>query len=371
MHVPDLPSSAAPVGVFAYARHFLHQLVDAHPPSAPLQIELHSGVHCDLYRCPHCYGFGQASGNRRTIGAQDFLDALDSLPECSPVVILSGITTDPMTHPEAVALIRGIRARGLPLGLYTKGVRLDQEVRRALIEPAGGAPTWVTLSLDAADSPSYLRRHNIPATARDGFSDSQGSDYFELVCANLTALRHERDEIGSATELRAAFLLFDEGDLQEEVRAAIVRFAPLADLLRFALPQYRNDGAPPGNLPSDPQRALAALVREHGNAQVRILLDTASPTRDESFTLCRTQRFQVTIDRSGNVYPCPQVAVQPYKHLIVGNILETPLHTILEGELRRRLFDLDIDSGMRCRICDRKDEALNRELHDLAAAFAG
>jgi radical SAM protein with 4Fe4S-binding SPASM domain len=81
------------------------------------------------------------------------------------------------------------------------------------------------------------------------------------------------------------------------------------------------------------------------------------------------QRFQAVIDKSGNVFPCPQVAVTPYRNLCYGNIRERRLSELLVAEERRRLFEMDIDTEMKCRICDRKDESLNVALHNLSRAY--
>lgn len=362
---------SAKVDVFSYPRHFFHQLAMAHDLAAPIQIELHTGLNCDLYRCPHCYGFGQAAGTRQTASAQDIVRALDDLPTRRTTIILSGITTDPMTHPEAAEIIRAIRLRGFSLGVYTKGIRLDEDARKALIEPvAAPGKTWITLSIDATTAENYILRHNIPPAARDGATGTLGADYFKLMCSNLTALRRERDAVQSSTEIRAAFLLFDDGDMIGEVREAVTLFSPLVDMMRFALPQIRNDGELPGKLPTGAAEFLAAIDQEHaGNDAVRVLVETASPQRNNTFSRCYAQRYQITIDRSGDVFPCPQVAVHPYRHLAVGNIRTATLRSILQGEKRKKLFNLDVDSEMKCRICDRKDEALNGELHTLASSY--
>lgn len=362
---------SAKVDVFTYQRHFFHQLAMAHDITTPIQIELHTGLNCDLFRCPHCYGFGQGAGARQTASAEDIMNALDDLPTQRTTIIMSGITTDPMTHPEAAEIIHAIRSRGFSLGIYTKGIRLNEDARKALIEPMSvPGKTWLTLSVDATTAESYILRHNIPPAARDNATGTLGADYFQLMCSNLAALRSERDAMQSSTEIRAAFLLFDDGDMIAEVRTAVKLFSPMVDMMRFALPQIRNDGELPGKLPPDAAELLAAIEREHAsNDSVRVLVETASPQRSKAFNRCYAQRYQITIDRSGDVFPCPQVAVHPYRHLVVGNIRTATLRSILQSEARRKLFNFDIDTEMKCRICDRKDEALNSELNMLVSSY--
>src|SRR3954471_332636 len=110
---------------FDYADHFLFQLATRYDPGRPLQIELHPGLHCDRYQCPHCFGHGQRPLPGRVLSADELGQALDDIVAADPLIIVSGIPPEPLTHPEAPALLRAIRSRGLRLGLYTKGLRFD------------------------------------------------------------------------------------------------------------------------------------------------------------------------------------------------------------------------------------------------------
>ena len=74
----------------------------------------------------------------------------------------------------------------------------------------------------------------------------------------------------------------------------------------------------------------------------------------------------MTIDKTGNLYPCPQVAVSPYGHLAYGNLRSGSLTSLLQSHERRQSFERDVTRDMRCRICDRKDEAINYRLERLA-----
>src|SRR5687768_11740574 len=83
-----------------YARHFLHRLAARYDVSAPLQIELHPGLHCDLYRCPHCYGHSQPPLRGAVLSLKEIESALDEVASFDPTIIVSGITTEPLTHPD-------------------------------------------------------------------------------------------------------------------------------------------------------------------------------------------------------------------------------------------------------------------------------
>ena len=346
--------------VFDYADHFLFQLVKVHDPGRPLQIELHPGLHCDRYQCPHCFGHGQRPLAGRVLSAEEIGRALDDVAAFDPLIVVSGVTTEPLTHPEAAAVLRTVRSRGLRLGLYTKGLRFGRECAEAVLED--DAECFVTFSLDAFDRETYQRLHGIQPGGAGRGEGTAGEDYFDKVVANIRAFYAEKQRRGSRTQIRIAILLFRE-NCGPDLEAAIAPYTEMADLVRLAVAQDRNDGGRVGNLPGSHAALLGHLAAQFaGHPKIRVLTGTVEPARDRAFRRCYTQRFQITIDKSGNLYPCPQVAVAPYRHLSFANLRAAPLAELLRSSQRLGLFEKDVDSDMRCRICDRKDEAINRAL---------
>lgn len=53
----------------------------------------------------------------------------------------------------------------------------------------------------------------------------------------------------------------------------------------------------------------------------------------------------------------------------MGSIREESLADILVSHKRRSMFEWSIDEQMKCRICDRKDEAINVALDELSRVF--
>jgi radical SAM protein with 4Fe4S-binding SPASM domain len=356
---------------FDYVQHFFHRLASAHDANRLLQVELHPGLNCDLYRCPHCYGHGQRPLFGEALSPHEIGIALDDIVAFGPTIIVSGVTTEPLTHPQAASVLAEVRRRRLPLGLYTKGRRLEGDVVDALLD--GSGECFVTVSVDDVGRAGYLSRHGIAVDSREGGAlGLRGVDYQQRVLSNLRAFKDRRDALGAAVELRVALLLFADNSNERSVVDAVRTLVDLADRVRIAFPQDRNDGHPAGEMPPDTAEVLDRVRQRFAdNPKVRILLNTATARRDSCFTQCRAQRFQVTIDKSGNIFPCPQVAVYPFRHLSYGNIRDQPLSVLLRSSKRRAMFDLDVDRDMRCRICDRKDEAINVALGGLSDAFDG
>ena len=344
--------------VFDYGNHFVIKLVQAHSPSRPLQIEIHPGLHCDLYRCPYCFGHGQQQFAGELLTVEDIARALDDLAGMDPLVQVAGVSTEPLTHPDAARMLAEIRHRNFRLGVHTKGYRLDGACADALTE--GTSECFITLSVDASNNAEYIRIHNIASDRRDAPGRVRGDEYYDVVKANLRRLHALKVAKRAPLEIRVALLLFQENSDIRRLAAAADELAEHCDLVRMAVPQERNDGVRPENFPHDPDALLARLASEfRGHPKVRVLTGTANPARDESFNRCRAQRFQVVIDKCGNVFPCPQVALANYAWLRFGNIKTSTLAEILRSEERRRLFDRDVTTEMRCRVCDRRDEAIN------------
>ena len=354
--------------VFNYADHFFHRLVKSNDIARPVQIELHPGIHCDLYRCPHCYGHGQAPLRGQLLSPEEIGEALDDVASFAPTIIVSGITTEPLTHPRAGDVIRQVRRRNLPLGLYTKGRRLEGDIAEALLDGTGEC--FLTVSLDDVGRDDYNRRHFVTLSSREGATGLAGADYYDKVLSNLRAFKAMRDARRARVEIRIGLLLFADSSDRAHVVESVEEVASLADRVRIALPQYRNDGAAPGELPPNGRAILDNLAEAFSNnPHVRVLRECFDPQRNQEFTRCRVQQFQAVLDKSGNVFPCPQVAVIPFQHLCYGNIRERRFSELLVAEQRRRMFAMDIDKEMKCRICDRKDEAVNVALHNLASGY--
>ena len=346
--------------VFDYADHFMQQLVRRHDPAQPMQIELHPGLHCDRYQCPHCFGHGQRPLAGRALEVGEIAAALDDVVHCNPLIVMSGVTTEPLTHPHAAEIIDAIRARNLRLGLYTKGLRFDAACTDALLQ--GDAECFVTFSLDAFNAADYQTLHAVKSGGAGRGEGTPGEAYYDRVRANIRALYAAKQERGHHVQVRIAILLFRES-ITDELEPNLQPLTEIADLVRVAVAQDRNDGGRVPNLPEHREALLRGLGdRFAGNPKIRVLTDTAEPARAASFTRCHTQRFQVTIDKSGHLFPCPQVAVSPYAHLAYGNLRQGSLGGLLRSPARARMLDSDVTSDMRCRICDRKDEAINRAL---------
>ena len=355
---------------FDYGDHFWDKLLRAYDPRRPLQVEFQPGVNCDLYRCPYCYGHGQTPMAGPLITPDDVSRVLDDLEGMDPFIEMSGITTEPLTHPDVAAIIGVIRERNFRLGIHTKGYRLDEKVAEALTQ--GTSECFVSVSVDAANNAQYMELHDIPASSRDAYRNTTGEEYFNIVKENMQHLYRLKNKVNSPLNLRATLLLFNENLDEQNLREAIEEFSGFTDLVRLSVAQVRNDGEQLVNFPQESNKLLNNLAERLSDLpNVRVLTDTANASRDTKFRRCHAQQFQAVIDKGGNVFPCPQVTLVEYEWLHYGNIKTSSLKEILGSKKRFDMFDWDVTQDMKCRICDRKDEGINVKLDGFRKAFPG
>lgn len=350
---------------YNYTAEFFWRLAVAHDPRELMQLELHPGLNCGLYRCKYCFGHGQALNPGRHLAAEEYEVIAESLGRLRPTVIVSGVATDPLTHPDAAGVLRAFRRRGFSLGLYAKGHNLNEDVRQALVD--GPGECFVTISVDAGTQEDYVRVHDMAPTSNAKLASASS---FESILANLRAMYALKHRVKPELKLRVSILVFEGMARPGKLAQAVHLLEQDVDLIRVAFAQDRNDGHRHEALPAGRARLLASFVEEFaGHPKVKILTNTHSPTRSTSFARCVVQRTQVTIDKSGNVFPCPQVALAPYQNLMIGNVRELPLPVILASDRRKEMFGADVDTVMRCRICDRKDESINAAVAGNVDAF--
>jgi len=333
----------------------------------PLQVELQPGLHCDLYRCPYCYGEGQKQ-MPSYIRAETYIKILDELKnsEAKPLIQFAGINSEPTTHPDIVELVSAVKKRGFIFGMHTKGYRMNEDLRDAFTRDYHDVESFVTLSIDASNSRDYVKIHNLNSKQKDKFGNTS-AEYFDKVKNNIRKLYELREKRGSKLRINIAYLLFEQNKIEEHLERVFELFENYCDVLRFSIPQTRNDGMVLDNYLGKDRKSFIERLNEKfsSNPKVRVLTHTHMISHKTTFKKCYAQKFIATVDKAGNVFPCPQVPLKNYEWLIYGNVKETSFLDILNSTNRKKMMDWDVDKDMKCRICDRKDEAINIELNKI------
>jgi radical SAM protein with 4Fe4S-binding SPASM domain len=349
---------------YDYSDELERRLVSTYDLSRVYQLELHPGLHCDLYRCPHCYGHGQQQMSG-CIGLDTYVRMFDDVRDLVSLVQFGGVSTEPTTHPEIAGIVRAAKQAGFICGMHTKGYRLDASLRDVFTRDPHERTSFITFSLDASQAGVYRNIHQI-ATGQPDTLGVNGEAYFERVVANIRELYALREERQSGLRINIAYLLMEENRGAEDVARAVSLFEDCCDVIRFSFPHARNDGVEPDNFIAGNKRDLLASLRDTyvDHPKVRILENTIADSRRQAFAYCFAQIFQAVVDKAGNVFPCPQTALRNYHWLAYGNVVNHNLSQLLLSEERAKLLSTRVDC-MKCRICDRKDEAINIRLNGL------
>jgi len=258
-----------------------------------------------------------------------------------------------MSYPNFYELIALIKEKGFNFGIHTKGFNLNTKLCQ-LLNTGKTEGSFITISLDSAHKEVYNQLHGVKKCV----------NLFDQVIERIKLLKKEKDQNGSQFRINITYLLFKENSVKEQIEKFIEVFEPLADVLRFSIPQVPNQAKPVGFLDNEEIHKNFQMLKDYENQKIVVLKFDYSE-HDTSFNTCWAQRFNITIDKAGNVYPCPQVATSVNNHLRYGNIREKNIWEIWESKKRREILNMKINEEMKCRICDRKDENINIELEKI------
>jgi MoaA/NifB/PqqE/SkfB family radical SAM enzyme len=254
----------------------------------PLSASLELSYRCN-WRCVFCYN--PRHHDRRGLPTARWLALLDELRELGTLyVALTG--GEPLTHPDFLAIARGVRERALALRVLTNGALVTEPVAAEL---AALRPMAVELSLHGACAATHDR-----ATATPGS--------FDAMLRGLDRLLRE----GVAVVLKAPLTRLNEGELDPMRGIAATRGVPL----RLDPVLTPRDDGDPGPLayrasPDAVEKMFRALA-EQGQLP--------HEQRAAGGTNCGLGSTTLAIDPEGNVFPCLQ-----WRRAPLGNVREASL----------------------------------------------
>jgi radical SAM protein with 4Fe4S-binding SPASM domain len=277
---------------------------------------------------------------------------LDDLVDNPPFIEISGIGSDPLSYPDFYNLLKLIKRKGFSFGIHTKGSLLSRELIE-LLDSEHSEESYITIGVDSANADTYNRLHGL----------LPNSNVYHRVKENIVSLYAEKLRRHSSLKINLAYLLFVNNSSKKDIDEFIQTFGDYADVIRFSIPHVPNVADPIGYLNRTETDRVLGLLGKYANDRITVLNFTES-THDEAFEFCWAQRFNATIDKAGNVFPCPQVALKDYLGLSWGNITEHSFWDIWNSDKRKKMQEMSV-RDMKCRVCDRKDECINKELDKL------
>jgi radical SAM protein with 4Fe4S-binding SPASM domain len=274
---------------------------------------------------------------------------LEDLIGKTNLIEISGIGTDPITYPYFCQLVSLIKERNFNFGIHTKGFKLTKELCK-LLNSGNTEGNYITISLDSGFRELYNVLHGSP----------KYSKIFDHIVKQMGILKKEKEQNNSKLRINISYLLFKDNSNVEHIQKFIEIFEPLTDVLRFSIPQVPNKAKPIGYLSPDEIDAVLDILKNFEKENI-IVLNFGNSEHDTNFKRCWAQRFNLTIDKAGNVFPCPQVALSDYNHLRYGNLRDKTIWEIWNSKKRKEILGMYVDD-MKCLVCDRKDENINIEL---------
>jgi len=332
---------------YNYVRDLVGRLIKRN--DVPIQVELHPGDHCGAFKCRYCYGKNQIV-DEGILTIDEYAQLLDDLIGKTELIAISGVITDPSSYPELYSLIKLIKERGFQLGIHTKGFLLDEKVLK-LLNTASTEGDFITFSIDAPNKNIYNKLHGLPGN---------NGIFFEKAKQNIMSIYKGKIKNQSKLRINVAYLLFKNNSSKEYINDFIKIFKKYSDVIKFSIPQIPNIARPMGFLDNEEIVSTYKLLEEYEDEEV-IVPKFKNADRDKNFKYCWSQRFNATIDKAGNVFPCPQVALKDYFHLSYGSLKRNRFWDIWNSDRRKKILNMLVDN-MKCRICDRKDLAINIEL---------
>ena len=264
----------------------------------PLAASLELTYRCN-WRCVFCYN--PRHHDRQGLSAAEWLAVLDGLRALGTLyVALTG--GEPLTHPEFLAIARGVRERAFALRILTNGALVTEPLAE---EIAALHPLAVELSLHGATAATHDR-----ATATPGSFDAMTRGLDRLLARKVGVV------------LKTPLTHLNEAEMEGMRRIADERGVPWR-IDPVLTPRDDGDAGPLAYRASP--EAVSRMFRE-----LATLGQLPHEERAKGGTNCGLGRTTIAVDPEGNVFPCLQ-----WRRAPLGNVRETPLPAMWAGSTER------------------------------------
>jgi MoaA/NifB/PqqE/SkfB family radical SAM enzyme len=257
----------------------------------PLSALLELTYACN-WRCVFCYN--PRHHDRKRLDASEWSAVLDDLRTLGTlsITVTGG---EPLAHPEALAILAGIRARAMVFRLFTNGALVTPAVARRL---AALQPVAVEVSLHGARAETHERTTATPGS-------------WSAMWAGIRCLR----DAGLPIVLKTPLTRLNEAELLDMV--ALTEREGLPYTVDPTL-THRDDGDPGPlgfSVSAEGLDRLYALLAKRGGLP--------ASHRVPGGVNCGLGRTTLAVDPEGNVYPCPQ-----WRATSLGNVRQRPLREL-------------------------------------------
>lgn len=292
------------------------------------------------YNCSFCYGVNFKDKCEKYLSLDvienNILKSIrdnDKLSCDNPLIILSGLYSEPLLYPYRVKLIKLLGDYGFRFAIYTNGVLLDDDTMEIICESAGSFKD---------DEASYISFN---------LTGSVENNKYEEMMSKVKRLIEMRNGTDSNLQINIPILLeggmFSQKDLsriQNELLGIGV------DKIRYSVPQVAVSGGETVDVTN--VKFLNNLKKGCGD---RIYIRSKS---NKKFDRCYVMANTVSINYRGDVYPCSQTCSPLFKTLSYGSILNKGVADVWNSKEHRNLFCNFEENPTYCR-CNSLDSQFN------------
>lgn len=286
--------------VFAYPDKLrsLPASVDEVRPPLHVRIKPTNICNHDCWFCAYRqddFQLGQTMVERDQIPREKMLEIVDDLLEMQVQAATFSGGGEPFVYPHLLETVRRLAEGGIAFASLTNGSRLSGELAEVFAERG----TWVRVSLDGWDGPSYAKFRRTKETE------------FDKVLANMAAFKR----LGGACVLSTVIVVGHENGphLYDLVR----QLAPLGmDSIKISPVIVSNDGAENTAYHAKHfdlvKEQVARAVADFGKlTEISDAFDNQLHTFDKAYGWCPMLQVRPVIGADLNVYACQDKAYNP------------------------------------------------------------
>ena len=368
-------------------RHFsaIEALVEGKPVT-PVSIEVQPSGTCNI-NCRFC-GFGEQRNQHKRLNLtveqmerliRDIQDFNRTAPHPMTEIKFNGIFSDPLAGPAKKATVRGIELAvegNFWTGLFTNGIELTEEVRRALVGSKERSAAFVNISLDSSTWENYHR------IKKQGGRPEASKEQYLKILENIRALVKMKKRTGSSLRISISSVLQEENTTPEEVEG-LVRLAKElgVDDVRFRYPYKKMTGAPQQGQIQAAYETLRRLIEEYQkdpsfsvtqvytddetHELMQRLLDGS--LQRKKYAKCYVPHLRLTVSSDGQFHPCD------HRGYITGGSLgsiDEGYRAVMEGMTRKEAIEgIHPQEDPRCSFCAMYNHYTNELISVLMAEY--
>jgi len=285
------------------------------------KVEIHPTSFCNL-NCNYCYGSKLRPDKKSELDFVVFRNLLKDIQEKmreDPLIIFSGLYSEPLTHSKIRNMIRLIGDRGFMFAIYTNGELLNEELVREIVESAERTtkkiPSYISINISALLSISKEEKliENIQMLVKENKNNRL------QINTNIVVLKDKLDKI-------------------KKIISQLDNMG--VDNIRISMPWNKivNGSELRYKLSFDKYKKDVAILNELKNISSKVRI--RFPENTNISKKCYGMALSLSIDSQGFVYPCPEKTAPLFrKNFSYGNISEKPLSKIWKSKKHKELWD--------------------------------